>query len=117
MKYLRLSILLFAVAFLAYGLLIFRLGFYWDELPMTWIRYQLGSEALTRYFSTNRPVWGMLHQLTTRIFPQVPAYWQIFALLWRWLGAVVVYVIVAKLWKGKPQSALGVALLFLHTDF
>ena len=113
MKYLRPSILLFVVAFLAYGLLIFRLGFYWDELPMTWIRYQLGSEALTRYFSTNRPVWGMLHQLTTRIFPQVPAYWQIFALLWRWLGAVVVYVIVAKLWKGKPQSALGVALLFL----
>ena len=113
MKYLRLSILLFAVAFLAYGLLIFRLGFYWDELPMTWIRYQLGSEALTRYFSTNRPVWGMLHQLTTRIFPQVPAYWQIFALLWRWLGAVVVYAIVARLWKGKPQSALGVALLFL----
>ena len=94
MKYLRPSILLFVVAFLAYGLLIFRLGFYWDELPMTWIRYELGSEALTRYFSTNRPVWGMLHQLTTRIFPQVPAYWQIFALLWRWLGAVVVYVIV-----------------------
>ncbi len=113
MKYLRPSILLFVVAFLAYGLLIFRLGFYWDELPMMWIRYELGSEALTRYFSTNRPVWGMLHQLTTRIFPQVPAYWQIFALLWRWLGAVVVYVIVAKLWKGKPQSALGVALLFL----
>jgi len=113
MKYLRPSILLFIIAFLAYGLLIFRLGFYWDELPITWIRYQLGSEALARYFSTNRPVWGVLHQLTTRIIPQVPAYWQMFALIWRWAGAVVVYAIVAKLWKGKPQSALGVALLFL----
>ena len=113
MKYLRPSILLFIVAFLAYGLLIFQLGFYWDELPITWIRYQLGSEALTRYFSTNRPVWGLLHQLTTRIIPQVPAYWQMFALIWRWAGAVVVYAIVAKLWMGKSQSALGVALLFL----
>lgn len=113
MKHLRPSILLFLVAFLAYGLLIPQLGFYWDELPMTWIRYELGAAALTRYFSTNRPVWGMLHQLTTRIFPQVPVYWQIFALLWRWLGAVVVYAIMARLWKGKPQSALGVALLFL----
>ena len=113
MKYLRPSIILFVVAFLAYGLLSFQLGFYWDDLPMTWIRYQLGPEALTRYFSTNRPVWGMLHQITTRIIPQVPAYWQIFALLWRWLGAVVVYAIVTKLWKDKPQSALGVALVFL----
>jgi len=113
MKYLRSSILLFMIAFLAYGLLIFRLGFYWDDLPITWIRYQLGTEALTRYFSTNRPVWGVLHQLTTRFIPQVPMYWQMFALVWRWLGAVVVYTIVARLWKGKPQSALGVALLFL----
>ncbi len=47
---------------------------------MSWIRYELGPEAMTRYFSTNRPVWGLLYQLTTRLLPQVPAYWQIFAL-------------------------------------
>jgi len=113
MKYLRPSIVLLIVAILAYGLLISQLGFYWDDLPITWIRYQLGPEALTRYFSTNRPVWGVLHQITTRLIPHVPAYWQIFALFWRWVGAAVVYVIVAKLWKDKPRSALGVALLFL----
>lgn len=113
MKHLRPASLLFIVAFFAYGLLIPQLGFYWDGLPISWIRYQLGPEALTRYFSTNRPVWGVLYQITTRLIPQVPAYWQVFALLWRWLGAVVVYAIVARLWKDKPQSALGVALLFL----
>jgi len=113
MKYLRPSIILLVVAFLAYGLLIPQLGFYWDDLPITWIRYTLGSEALTRYFSTNRPVWGMLHQITTSVIPQVPVYWQIFALLWRWLGALVVYAIMTRLWKGRPQSALGVTLLFL----
>ena len=113
MRYVRPSILLLVVAYLAYGLLIPQLGFYWDDLPITWIRYQLGAEALTKYFSTNRPVWGVLHQITTLMIPQVPAYWQIFALFWRWLGAVVVYAIVASLWKDKPQSALGVALIFL----
>jgi hypothetical protein len=107
------ALVLFLVAVLAYGLLTPRLGFYWDDLPITWIRYTLGSEALTRYFSTNRPVWGLLHQLTTRLIPQVPAYWQVFALVWRWLGAVVVYLIVAKLWKGRSALALGVSLLFL----
>lgn len=113
MKFFRPPIILLFVAILAYGLLIPRLGFYWDDLPISWIRYQLGAEALTRYFSTNRPVWGLLYQLTTSVIPDEPIYWQIFALFWRWLGAVIVFAIVEKLWKGKPRLALGVALLFL----
>ena len=113
MKYLRPSLILLVVAFLAYGLLMPQLGFYWDDLPMTWIRYQMGPQAQTDYFSTNRPVWGVLHRLTTSLIPQVPLYWQVFALLWRWLGAVVVFAIVAKLLKDRPSSALGIALLFL----
>jgi len=107
------ALILFLVTVLAYGLLSLRLGFYWDDLPITWIRYTLGPEALTRYFSTNRPVWGLLHQVTTRLIPQVPAYWQIFALIWRWLDTVIVYLIVVKLWKGNGRLALGVSLLFL----
>jgi len=113
MKYLRPSLVLLVVAFLAYGMLMPKLGFYWDDVPITWIRYQMGPDALTDYFSTNRPVWGVLHRLTTSLIPQVPLYWQIFALLWRWLGAVVAFAIVDKLLKDKPRSALGVALLFL----
>ncbi|HSL28635.1 MAG TPA: hypothetical protein VK900_05495 [Anaerolineales bacterium] len=106
-------LVLLITSFVAYGLLIPWLGFYWDDLPMSWIRYELGPEAMTRYFSTNRPVWGLLYQITTRLLPQVPAYWQMFALLWRWLGAVVVWAIVCELWKDKPVFALGIALLFL----
>ncbi|HSB01305.1 MAG TPA: hypothetical protein VLE49_11685 [Anaerolineales bacterium] len=107
------SLLLLLVAILAYGLLIPQLGFYWDDMPMSWIRYELGPGAMARYFSTNRPVWGLLYQVTTRLLPQVPAYWQIFALLWRWLGSVAVWGIARELWKDKPRFALGVALLFL----
>jgi hypothetical protein len=114
------ALTLLIVSILAYGLLIPGLGFYWDDLPMSWIRYELGPEAMTRYFSTNRPVWGLLYQVTTRVLPQVPIYWQIFALLWRWLGAVAVWAIVRELWKDKrsspvdkPYFALSVALLFL----
>jgi hypothetical protein len=113
MRRLHPALILLVVAILAYGLLIPQLGFYWDDMPMSWIRYELGPEAMTRYFSTNRPVWGLLYQLTTRLLPQVPVYWQIFALIWRWLGAVVVWGIVRELWKDKPRFALGVALLFL----
>jgi hypothetical protein len=71
-RYLPHATLLF-VALLAYGLLIPQLGFYWDDLPISWIAYQLGPAALTKYFSTNRPVWGLLYQITTRILPDLLA--------------------------------------------
>ncbi|MBN1450164.1 MAG: hypothetical protein JW963_04040 [Anaerolineales bacterium] len=101
------------VAILAYGLLLPQLGFYWDDLPMSWIRYHLGSEAMARYFSTNRPVWGLLYQVTTRLFPQVPIYWQVFALLWRWVTGLLVWAILRELFPEKTRLALGTALLFL----
>jgi len=101
------------VAILAYGLLIPQLGFYWDGLAMSWIRYQLGPEAMAQYFSSNRPVWGLLYQLTTRLIPQVPIYWQIFALLWRWVTGLLVWAILRELFPERPRFALGTALLFL----
>jgi hypothetical protein len=107
------AILLLIVSILAYGLLIPQLGFYWDDLPMSWIRYQLGFEAMTKYFSTNRPVWALLFQITTRILPQVPIFWQIFALLLRWLSAVTVWGIGAKLFPQRKNFALTLALIFL----
>lgn len=101
------------VAVLAYGLLLPQLGFYWDDLPMSWIRYQMGTEAMTKYFSTNRPVWGLLYQVTTRIFPQVPIYWQVFALILRWLTGLLVWLIVRNLFPKRTKLALSTALLFL----
>lgn len=107
------AVLLLVAAVLAYGLLLPQMGFYWDELPMTWIRYELGPAALTRYFSTNRPAWGLLYQLTTRLLPQVPIYWQVFALVWRWVSALLVWVIVGRLWPNSRHLALLAALGFL----
>ncbi len=113
MKRIHPSVTLLIAAILAYGLLIPQLGFYWDDLPMSWIRYQLGTEAMTQYFSTNRPVWALLYQITTRIFPQVPIYWQVFALVWRWLGAVTLWAIVRRLFPEREKLALTLSLLFL----
>lgn len=98
---------------LAYGFLLTKVGFYWDDLPMSWIRYQLGPEAMAQYFSSNRPVWGLLYQLTTRILPYEPIYWQVFALIWRWVSGVLVWMILRELWPGRPRFVLGVSLLFL----
>jgi hypothetical protein len=107
------SITLLIAAILAYGLLIPQLGFYWDDLPMSWIRYQLGVDAMTKYFSTNRPIWALLYQVTTRILPHDPIYWQVFALFWRWIGAVTLWAIVKKIFPQRQKFALTLSLLFL----
>ena len=107
------ALILLITALLAYGLLIPQLGFYWDDLPMSWIRYELGPGAMTRYFSTNRPIWGLLYQVTTHIFPQVPIYWQLLALLFRWLGALAVWGIVRELFPQRDKLALSISLFFL----
>ena len=107
------STALLITAILAYGLLIPSLGFYWDDLPMSWIPYELGPEAMTRYFSSNRPVWGMLYQVTTRILPHIPLYWQVFALLLRALTGILFFAVVQRIWKGRDSVALIAAFIFL----
>ena len=113
MKRLHPAVTLLIAAILAYGLLIPQLGFYWDDLPMSWIRYQLGTEAMTKYFSTNRPVWALLYQVTTRLLPQVPIYWQVLALITRWLGALTLWAVVKQLFPQKEKFALTISLVFL----
>ncbi|MGE5464597.1 MAG: hypothetical protein ACM3PS_14650, partial [Syntrophothermus sp.] len=113
MKYLRPALVLLVTAILAYGLLIPKLGFYWDDLPISWIRYELGPAALAEYFSAKRPAWSYLYQITAKLLPQMPVYWQTFALLWRWAGSLTLYVLLERLLPQRSRMALGIALLFL----
>jgi hypothetical protein len=106
-------IMLWIVAFLAYGLFFWQLGFYWDDLPISWIRYQFGPDAMRVYFSTSRPVWGELYQITTRLIPQIPADWQFLALVWRWITAILCWAVFRELWSRRPQTALIIASFFL----
>ncbi|HEU0297402.1 MAG TPA: hypothetical protein VFR47_31960 [Anaerolineales bacterium] len=105
--------ILFVVAVAAYGLFIGHMGFYWDDLPISWIKYQLGAEALKRYFSEVRPLWAMLYQLTTSVLPQQPIYWQLFAITLRWLTAVVLWAVMIQLFPRRQTLAFALSLLML----
>lgn len=106
-------LLLLIVCVLAYGLLIPSLGFYWDDLPMSWIPYVLGREKNTLYFSENRPIWGKLYWFTTRILPYQPVVWQVFGLFWRWMTGVSAWLLLRKLWPDRKNLALWSSLLFV----
>ena len=106
-------LLLLGVAVLSYGLLIPALGFYWDDFPLSWIFDTYGTEGLERYFSTNRPYWGFLFRLSMPLLGGTPWLWHLFGLFWRWLSAVLLWLVVRRAWKGAPQVALWSSLFFL----
>src|SRR5512133_3763747 len=89
---------LLALCIAAYAPLIARLGFYWDDFPMTWIATTMGREGLARYFSTNRPVWGLVYQVTTSLLGSKPLTWQIFGILMRWVTGLALWTLLRLVW-------------------
>ena len=106
-------IVLFIVAFLTYGLFFWERGFYWDEAPWTWIYYRLGPDALTKTFSTSRPFWGMIYQITMPLLGPHSWRWQLLMVITRWLTAVLVWLLLRQVWRKDERPALWTSLLFL----
>lgn len=106
-------LLLLLVGILSYGLLFQKLGYFWDEWPITWIANRLGSSGLARYFETNRPFWGQIYRLTTTLFGYQPWVWQVFGLFWHWLTACGLWLTLRQTWPKREQVAVWASLLFL----
>jgi hypothetical protein len=104
---------LFVTAVCAYGIFFLQTGFYWDDLPISWIRYHLGTAATAQYFLDSRPIWAWLFQMTAYVIPQNPVYWQVFALLLRWINAVILWAIVDRLFPRRKTLALLLSLAVL----
>jgi hypothetical protein len=90
-----------------------RLGFYWDDYPINWIATTMGGDGLARYFSTNRPVWGLLYRLTTPILGSQPLAWQVAALLLRWASGLALWGLLRLAWPGRLAFAAWASLLFV----
>ncbi|MCJ7676388.1 MAG: hypothetical protein MUO35_01535 [Anaerolineales bacterium] len=110
---LRFPFVLLALSVLAYGLLISKHGFYWDDLPIVWIWKQLGPDGLNRYFSVDRPVWGLLYQLSFRLLGASPLGWQVYAIGWRWASAVSLWILLRAIWPRSPHAADMASVFFL----
>ena len=81
-------LLFLLVTILAYGLLLPLIGFYWDDWPFAWMAKFLGPQEFIPAFAGVRPFLGPIFFVTTSLLPPVPLYWQIFALLIRFLAAL-----------------------------
>ncbi|HPB39744.1 MAG TPA: tetratricopeptide repeat protein [Flexilinea sp.] len=104
--------LILAACILAYGLMIPWIGFYWDDLPFTWIYHTFGSAGLAKYFATKRPALGQIYQVTMPIIGTIPWKWQVFGLFWRWISAVILWAFLRSVWPNKRFLAICTAFLF-----
>ena len=103
--------LLFTIV--AYGLLLPLTGFYWDDWPFAWIAKFLGPQEFIPAFAQVRPFLGPIFFVTTSLIPPVPLYWQIFALVIRFIAALSAWFALDQIWPHHKRQTLIASLLFL----
>ena len=101
------------ITLVAYGLLLPFTGFYWDDWPFAWIAKFIGPQEFIPAFAGVRPFLGPIFFVTTSLIPPVPLYWQIFALLIRFLSGLSAWFALNQVWPRHKQQTLVVSLLFL----
>ncbi len=97
----------------AYGLLLPQMGFYWDDWPFVWIAKFLGPKEFIPAFANVRPFLGPIFFMTTSLIPPVPIYWQIFALIIRFISGLLAWFAFDQVWPQHKRQTLVAALLFL----
>jgi hypothetical protein len=109
----RPELMLLWVGFLVYGMFIPMLGIYWDDVGLTWYSDIYGNAGLSKYFSTERPFWGLFYQLNMSILGTKPWRWQAFGIFWRWACSVGLYFLIRQLWKESREPAFIAGLVYL----
>ena len=97
----------------AYGLLLPQTGFYWDDWPFVWIAKFLGPKEFLPAFANVRPFLGPIFYVTTSLVPPTPIYWQMFALVVRFLSGLFACYTFNLIWPRHKQQTLVAGLLFL----
>lgn len=98
---------------LSYGLLINFAGFYWDDWPFAWIAKFLGPHEFFPAFAPFRPFLAPIFFVTTSLIPPVPLYWQIFALVIRFVLALAAWWTCDQIWPEHKLQNIIASLLFL----
>ena len=106
-------VLLALLTLLAYGLLTGSTGFHWDDWGFAWTAKFLGPAEFIPAFRGFRPFLGPIFFFTTSLIPPVPLYWQIFALVIRFLIGLSAWWMLRSFWPDRPHLALTTALFVL----
>jgi len=103
---------LLAICALSFGALASKLGYYWDDWTIVWYIHFLGSGIFKEAFAGDRPLLAWIYIVTTGVIGENPLYWQVFAIMTRWLACVALWIAMRGLWPQKPIQTTAIAVLF-----
>jgi hypothetical protein len=106
-------LLFLLVTIVAYGLLLPLTGFYWDDWPFAWTAKFLGPQEFIPAFAGVRPFLGPIFFVTTSLIPPVPIYWQIFAIIIRFISGLSAWFALNQVWPHHRRQTLIASLLFV----
>lgn len=98
--------------FLSFGLLIPRLGFYWDDWPVIYLTQTQGTSGFWDFYQYDRPFSAWTYILFSPMLGTSSWGWHVFVVALRWLSAVFLWLCLRTIWQKKPDAALWAALLF-----
>lgn len=101
------------IAFLTYGLMIPKLGYYYDDWYTIWSGVSRGADSLIPLFSLDRPFMGVIYSFFFKIIGANSTGWHIFALLFRIMGAYAFYWILKLVWPQQKDLPILAAVLFV----
>lgn len=106
-------VVILLAALLSYGLLVNFTGFYWDDWPFAWIAKFLGPREFIPAFAPFRPFLGPIFFVTASLIPPIPMYWQVFALVMRFILALAALWTFDQIWPDHKTRNIIASLLFL----
>ena len=108
-----LPVALLILGILSYGIYITWMGFYWDDWPWVWFSEVMGPSGMLKIDIEHRPISGVVLWLGSIIAGDSPLGWQIYNLIWRFLGAVALAWALKGIWPQQNRQIAMIALLFL----
>lgn len=97
----------------AYGWFAAQQGFAWDDWGLIWMASLPDKKVLLDYFALARPLWGYFYLVSASLIGTDPLAWQIFALTFRWLAALTLWLALKQVWPNHPRFAFWTSLLAL----
>src|ERR1044071_3946050 len=107
------GLLIFLTTLITYGVSIPKLGFYYDDWYLLWSGHSRGAASIIPLFSTDRPFMGVLYSFVYRLLGDTIMNWHLYALLWRFVGALAFFWILRLLWPREKYLTTLMTVLFL----
>lgn len=100
-----------AVMLIAYGLQLFRLGFYWDDWQALYLSRFGSARVYWDFFLADRPLSAWTYILTMPVLGLHPWAWQVFTLFMRWLSVMGMVWAFSLAWPQQRWQVRWIGLL------